>query len=68
MPRRPAAPWLLEQRAWLRFSPPRHVHHLEDTALYVVDGAITVVVEDELCTVSPVARVFCDVPHTFRRQ
>lgn len=57
-----------EQRARRGFSPPRHVHHREDSALLVLDGTITVVVGEERSEVGPGGFVWLprDVPHTFR--
>jgi len=59
---------VFEQRARRGFSPPLHVHHREDTALIVVDGAITVVVGDRRHEVGAGGFVWLprDVPHTFR--
>lgn len=59
---------ILEQRARRGFSPPLHVHHGEDTALLVLDGAITAVVGDERVERGPGGFVWLprDVPHTFR--
>jgi quercetin dioxygenase-like cupin family protein len=59
---------VMEQRARRGFSPPRHVHHREDTALLVLDGAITAVVGDERVELGPGGFVWLprDVPHTFR--
>lgn len=59
---------VMEQRARRGFSPPRHVHHREDTALLVLDGAITAVVGAERFEVGPGGFVWLprDVPHTFR--
>src|ERR671918_1305058 len=59
---------VVEQRARRGFSPPRHVHHREDTALVVLDGAITVIVGDERVELGPGGFVWLprDVPHTFR--
>lgn len=59
---------VMEQHARRGFSPPRHVHHREDTALLVLDGAITVVVGDERSQVGAGGFVWLPrgVPHTFR--
>lgn len=59
---------VMEQHARRGFSPPRHVHHREDTALLVLDGAITVEVGDERRQVAAGEFVWLprDVPHTFR--
>jgi quercetin dioxygenase-like cupin family protein len=59
---------VMEQRARRGFSPPRHVHRREDTALLVLDGALTAVVGDERVEVGPGGFVWLprDVPHTFR--
>lgn len=59
---------VFEQQAGNGFSPPRHVHHREDSALLVLDGAITAVVGDERVEVGAGGFVWLprDVPHTFR--
>jgi quercetin dioxygenase-like cupin family protein len=59
---------VMEQRARRGFSPPRHVHHREDTALLVLDGTITAVVGDERLELGSGGFVWLprDVPHTFR--
>lgn len=59
---------VMEQHARRGFSPPRHVHHREDTALLVLDGAITAVVGDERSQIGPGGFVWLPrgVPHTFR--
>ena len=59
---------VMEQRARRGFSPPRHVHHAEDTAIVLLDGSLTVVVGDETRTVGAGEMVWLprDVPHTFR--
>ncbi len=45
--------------------PPPHVHHREDEAFYLLDGALTVRVGDEKFSAGPGSFVFCprDVPH-----
>ena len=45
--------------------PPPHVHHRDDEAFYLLEGALTVRVGDEEFTAEPGAFVFCprDVPH-----
>jgi mannose-6-phosphate isomerase-like protein (cupin superfamily) len=59
---------IMEQVAPRGFSPPLHVHHREDTALLVLEGAITAVVGDERVELGPGGFVWLprDVPHTFR--
>ena len=59
---------VFEQRARRGFSPPMHVHGREDTALYVIDGAITLVVGDDRRTAGTGDLVWLprDVAHTFR--
>ncbi len=59
---------VFEQQAARGFSPPRHVHHREDTALLVLEGAITVLVGDQRVEVDAGGFVWLprDVPHTFR--
>lgn len=59
---------VFEQQARQGFSPPLHVHHREDSALLVLDGAISVLVGDERREVRAGGFVWLprDVPHTFR--
>jgi quercetin dioxygenase-like cupin family protein len=59
---------VMEQRARRGFSPPRHVHHAEDTALMVLDGTVTVVIGDDSRTLGAgeMAWLPRDVEHTFR--
>jgi mannose-6-phosphate isomerase-like protein (cupin superfamily) len=59
---------VMEQRARRGFSPPRHVHHREDTALLVLEGVITAVVGEVRRSVGPDELMWLprDVPHTFR--
>lgn len=59
---------VMEQRARRGFSPPRHVHRREDTALLVLEGRITASVGDERRVVGAGEFVWLprDVPHTFR--
>jgi quercetin dioxygenase-like cupin family protein len=59
---------VMHQRAPKGFSPPRHVHHREDTAMLVLDGQLTVEVGERTTTVGAGGFVWLprDVPHTFR--
>ena len=59
---------VFEQTARQHFSPPMHVHHREDTALYVIEGSITVVIGDSRQQLHSGELVWLprDVPHTFR--
>lgn len=59
---------VMEQLAPRGFSPPLHVHREEDTALLVLEGAITAVVGDERVELGPGGFVWLprNVPHTFR--
>jgi quercetin dioxygenase-like cupin family protein len=59
---------VMEQRARWGFSPSRHVHHREDTALLVLEGVITAVVGEVRRRVGPDEPMWLprDVPHTFR--
>lgn len=59
---------VFEQHAPRGFSPPLHVHHREDSALLVLDGALTVLVGDQRTEVGPGGFVWLprDIPHTFR--
>ncbi len=59
---------VLDQRANLGFSPPRHVHRREGTALFVIDGELTVDIGGEQRVVGAGDFVWLprDIPHTFR--
>lgn len=59
---------LMEQWAAEGFSPPRHVHHREDSAIVLLDGELTVHCGDEVTSVTAGSSVFLprDVPHTFK--
>lgn len=59
---------LMHQRARRGFSPPRHVHHREDTAMYVISGSLTVERGDDSLDVPAGGFVWLprDVPHSFR--
>ena len=59
---------LMEQWARRGFAPPTHVHHREDSALYVLDGSLRVRVGDDESTITAGDFVFLprDVPHSFR--
>ena len=58
---------LMEQWAATGFSPPRHVHHREDSAILVLEGALEVSRGDEALVAGPGELVFLprDVPHSF---
>ncbi|MCU1398881.1 MAG: Cupin 2 conserved barrel domain protein [Acidimicrobiales bacterium] len=59
---------LMEQRARAGFSPPRHVHRREDTAMYVIDGELTVDLDGRQSQLGTGGFAWLprDVPHTFR--
>jgi mannose-6-phosphate isomerase-like protein (cupin superfamily) len=59
---------LFEQRLDRSFSPPLHVHHIEDEAFYVLSGALEVACGDALWAADAGAFVFMphSVPHSFR--
>lgn len=59
---------LMEQWAPRGFSPPLHVHHREDSALYVLEGSITLRRGDDETTLGPGDFAFMprETPHTFR--
>lgn len=59
---------VMEQTARRGFSPPRHVHHREDTALMVLDGHLTVDIDGAVQTLPAGGFVWLprDAPHTFR--
>jgi len=59
---------VMEQWAPHGFSPPRHVHTREDSALHVLDGEILVERGEERFTIRTGEFGFLprDVPHTFR--
>jgi quercetin dioxygenase-like cupin family protein len=58
---------IMHQRARRGFSPPRHVHHREDTAMYVISGSLTVERGDDLVDLPAGGFVWLprDVPHSF---
>ncbi|MEI8337052.1 MAG: cupin domain-containing protein [Actinomycetes bacterium] len=58
---------LMEQWTGAGFSPPRHVHHREDSAIIVLDGELLVQRGEEEFVVSKGQTVFLPrgVPHTF---
>ena len=59
---------LMEQWARRGFAPPTHVHHGEDSALYVLEGSLRVRVGEDESTITARDFVFLprDVPHSFR--
>jgi len=59
---------LMEQWATRGFSPPLHVHHREDSAIFLLDGAMTLRLGDDESTLAADGFAFLprDVPHTFR--
>ncbi len=59
---------IMHQRARRGFSPPRHVHHREDTAMYVINGSLTVERGDDSVELPTGGFVWLprDVPHSFR--
>ena len=59
---------VMEQRARLGFSPPLHVHHREDTALFVLEGQLNVHSGevDSVLTAGGFQWLPRDVAHTFR--
>ena len=59
---------LLDQRVAGDYAVPRHVHHAEDEAWYVLEGEVTFYCGDETFAARPSAWVFLpkDVPHAFR--
>lgn len=59
---------LMEQWAAHGFSPPLHVHHREDSALYLIEGAMTLRLGDDETTLAAgdFAYLPRDIPHTFR--
>jgi mannose-6-phosphate isomerase-like protein (cupin superfamily) len=58
---------LMEQWAHRGFSPPRHVHHREDSALVVLDGELLVQRGDDELVATQGQAVFLPrhVPHSF---
>ena len=59
---------LLDQRMPGDYAVPRHVHHAEDEAWYILEGEATFYCGDETFTAGPGSWVFLpkDVPHAFR--
>lgn len=58
---------LIEQVVPPGFAPPRHVHHGEDEAFYVIDGEMTFFCGDQTFAARAGSFVFLpkDIPHTF---
>jgi quercetin dioxygenase-like cupin family protein len=58
---------LVETLAFQSTEPPRHIHHREDEAWYVLDGKMTFYVGDEVLEASSGCFVFAPmgIPHTF---
>ena len=58
---------LVEALAFQTTEPPRHVHHREDEAWYVLDGMMTFYVGDDVLEAGPGCFVFAPmgIPHTF---
>jgi mannose-6-phosphate isomerase-like protein (cupin superfamily) len=59
---------LIEQLAPAGFAPPRHVHHAEDEAFYLLSGEAEFLVGDQTWPVTSGGYVYLprDVPHSFR--
>jgi mannose-6-phosphate isomerase-like protein (cupin superfamily) len=59
---------LIEQVAPPGFATPLHMHRNEDEAMYILEGAYTFFVGDEMIRASPGTLVYLprDVPHAFR--
>lgn len=58
---------LIDQRAPAEFGPPLHVHHSEDEAFYVLEGALRVVCGDRSFDAGPNSFVLLPkgIPHAF---
>ncbi len=58
---------LIEMLARKGTEPPRHVHHREDEAFYVLEGEITFYIGDETYMATPGTFVFAPrgIPHSF---
>ncbi len=58
---------LIEFQAPSGFAPPRHIHHDEDEAFYILEGALRIECGDQTWTIGPGAFVFLPrgIPHTF---
>ena len=58
---------LVESLAYRSTEPPLHVHHREDEAWYVLDGAMTFYVAEQVLEATPGTFVYAPrgIPHTF---
>lgn len=58
---------LVEALAWLATEPPRHIHHREDEAWFILDGQMTLHVGDEVLVATPGSFAFAPrgIPHAF---
>jgi quercetin dioxygenase-like cupin family protein len=59
---------LIEQVAPVGFAPPRHVHHAEDEAFYILDGELTFFLDEQTLQAPTGTYVYLPrgVPHSFR--
>lgn len=59
---------VIEVRAAPRFSPPLHIHHLEDEAFWLLEGAMTVLCDGQLFEATAGSFIWLPRrrPHTFR--
>ena len=58
---------LVEALAWQASEPPRHIHHREDEAWYILDGQMTFHVGDEVMVATSGSFAFAPrgIPHAF---
>lgn len=58
---------LLESTIPTGFSPPLHVHHLEDEAFWIIEGTLTIRCGTQICRAEAGAFAFLPrgIPHTF---
>ena len=58
---------LIEQSAPVGFAPPRHIHHAEDEAFYILEGEVTFFAGEQTISASAGSYIYLprNIPHSF---